>query len=49
MCSDCIIKEKERIIIVYCQSGIRSKKAIKILYKNGFKNIYHLKGGLDQI
>ena len=49
ICSDCRLKEKDRIIIVYCQSGIRSKKAIKILSKNGFKNLYHLKGGLDEI
>jgi len=42
-------KEKDMIIIVYCQSGIRSKKAIRILNKNGFKNLYHLKDGLDGI
>lgn len=49
VCSDCKLKEKDKIIIVYCQSGIRSKKAMKILNKNGFKNLYHLKGGLDAI
>ena len=38
-----------RTIIVYCQSGIRSKKAIKILNKNGFTKLYHLKDGLDGI
>ena len=43
------IIDKGRVIIVYCQSGIRSKKAIRILYKNGYKNLYHLKGGLDEI
>ena len=43
------IKDKNKVIIVYCQSGIRSKKAIKILYKNGFMNLYHLKGGLDKL
>ena len=48
-CCTCKLKEKDVIIIVYCQSGIRSKKAIKILNKNGFKNIYHLKNGLDGI
>lgn len=36
-------------IIVYCQSGIRSRKAIKILKEKGFKNIYELKGGLDEM
>ena len=49
ICCDCKLKDKERIIVVYCQSGIRSKKAIKILKKNGFKNLYNLKGGLDGI
>ncbi|MBQ2917182.1 MAG: rhodanese-like domain-containing protein [Clostridia bacterium] len=48
-CSDCKLKDKGKTIIVYCQSGIRSKKAINILKKNGFKNLYHLKGGLDEI
>ena len=42
------LKNKEEIIIVYCKSGIRSKKAIRILYRNGYKNLYNLKGGLDQ-
>ena len=42
------LNNKSKIIIVYCQSGIRSKKALKILYKNGFKNLYNLKGGLDE-
>lgn len=48
-CCNCKLKDKNRVIIVYCQSGVRSKKAIKILYKNGFKNLYNLKGGLDGI
>ena len=48
-CCDCKLKDKEKITIVYCQSGIRSKKAVNILKKNGFKNLYHLKGGLDDI
>lgn len=45
----CKLKDKEKIIVVYCQSGIRSKKAIRILNKNGFKNLYNLKDGLDGI
>lgn len=48
-CYSCKLKDKDRVIIVYCQSGIRSKKAIRILNKNGFKNLYHLKNGLDGI
>lgn len=48
-CCSCKLKDKDRVIIVYCQSGVRSKKAIRILNKNGFKNLYHLKNGLDGI
>ncbi len=43
------LKDKNKIIVVYCQSGIRSKKAVKILFKMGFENLYNLKGGLDEI
>lgn len=38
-----ITKEKE--IILFCQSGIRSKKAVEILFQEGFKNVSHIKGG----
>ena len=43
------LKDKNKIVIVYCQSGIRSKKAIKVLNSRGFKNLYNLKNGLDGI
>jgi len=36
-------------IIVYCQSGNRSNKAIEILKSEGYKNIYNIDGGLDNI
>lgn len=45
-CCDCKLKGKDKVIIVYCQSGTRSKKAIKILKKAGFKNLYNLENGL---
>ena len=41
------IKDKQTIIIAYCQVGKRSKKAINILRKHSYRNIFHLKGGLD--
>ena len=41
-----VIKNKETIIIAYCTLGLRSKKATKILKKMGYKNIYHLDGGI---
>jgi len=35
-------------IYLYCQSGMRSMKAARLLSRNGFKNIYELKGGFSQ-
>lgn len=42
-----IIKDKETIIIAYCTVGIRSENAIRILKKLGYKNLYHLEGGIE--
>ena len=36
-------------ILVYCQSGERSKKALKVLEDLGVKNVYNLKGGIENI
>lgn len=41
-----ISKYKDKTVIVYCASGARSKSAASILYKEGFENIYNLKGGM---
>ena len=43
------IKNKECTIVVYCQSGNRSKKAIDILSSQGYESLYNIKGGLDNI
>lgn len=43
------IRDKENTIIVYCQSGNRSKKAIEILNKKGYKKLYNIIGGIDNI
>ena len=48
-CCERTLKDKEAIIIVYCQYGERSKKAIMLLKRHGYRNLYHLKGGLDAI
>lgn len=40
---------KNKKILVYCQSGVRSKRALKALQELGFENVYNLKGGLDNI
>lgn len=37
------------LIIVYCQSGARSKIAYNALKKIGYTNVYELDGGLDNI
>lgn len=42
-----IVKNKNALIILYCQSGIRSKNAIEILERKGYNNVYHIKNGLD--
>ncbi len=42
-----IAKNKSDIIIAYCLSGKRSKKAVKELKKCGFKNVYSLYGGIE--
>lgn len=36
---------KDRIVVFYCKSGLRSKKAVELL-ENEFTNLYNLKNGL---
>lgn len=38
-------RKKDRIII-YCKSGERSQRAVKLFNKAGFKNVHSLKGGI---
>ena len=40
---------KEDNILLYCRSGRRSLLGAEILVKNGYKNIYDLKGGVINI
>jgi rhodanese-related sulfurtransferase len=40
---------KEKIIILYCQTGSRSKKALIMLKKIGYLNVYNLAGGINSI
>ncbi|OAS13376.1 rhodanese-like domain-containing protein [Paenibacillus oryzisoli] len=37
---------KDRPIYLYCRSGMRSKQAARVLRKQGFNELSHLKGGL---
>ncbi len=43
------IKRKDTPIIIYCQSGSRSRRAMQILRQEGYENFYEIKGGLDNI
>ncbi len=44
-----LIPNHGQTIIVYCKMGGRSAKALTILNKMGYTNVYQLKGGLDSI
>lgn len=39
--------DKEKEVVLICQSGMRSIRASRILKQKGFNNIYHVKGGLS--
>ena len=39
-------KKKDKNIIMYCTGGIRCEKASAYMLLNGFKNVYHLEGGI---
>lgn len=36
----------DRVVFVYCQSGMRSKQAAKILLRNGCPSVVELRGGI---
>ena len=41
------IQDKSTPILVYCRSGVRSKKACEILVKKGYKKVWDMGGILD--
>ena len=43
------LANKERGIIVYCQYGQRSRNALKTLRKLGYRDVYSLTGGIENI
>lgn len=43
------LPNKEGTIIVYCSAGVRSAKAIQILKKLGYKNLYNIEGGIENL
>jgi UPF0176 protein len=43
---DMLKEQKEKNIIMYCTGGIRCEKASAYMLHNGFKNVFHLEGGI---
>lgn len=37
---------KDRTVLLYCRSGMRSRSAAKVLLKSGYRDLAHLQGGL---
>jgi len=46
MAADMFKAEKDRNIIMYCTGGIRCEKASAWMLHNGYKNVFHLEGGI---
>lgn len=46
MAVDMMKENKEKNIIMYCTGGIRCEKASAYMLYNGFKNVFHLEGGI---
>jgi UPF0176 protein len=46
MAASMLEKEKEKNIIMYCTGGIRCEKASAYMLHRGFKNVFHLEGGI---
>lgn len=43
---DSNLKDKDTPIAMFCTGGIRCEKASALLLQRGFKNVYHLEGGI---
>jgi len=46
MAADMLKDKKDKNIIMYCTGGIRCEKASAYMLHHGFKNVYHLEGGI---
>jgi UPF0176 protein len=46
MAADMMKDHKDKNIIMYCTGGIRCEKASAYMLHEGFKNVYHLEGGI---
>ena len=38
--------DKEMLVLIYCRSGNRSRKAMSLMSKYGFKQVFNLAGGV---
>ena len=41
------LMDKQKTYLVYCRSGVRSKDAVALMGKMGFKKIYHMHEGIE--
>jgi UPF0176 protein len=48
MAADMLQEDKDKNIIMYCTGGIRCEKASAYLLHKGFRNVFHLEGGIIQ-
>jgi UPF0176 protein len=46
MAADMMKDQKDKNIIMYCTGGIRCEKASAYMLHQGFKNVFHLEGGI---
>jgi UPF0176 protein len=46
MAADMLKDAKDKTIIMYCTGGIRCEKASAFMLHQGFKNVFHLEGGI---
>ncbi|TMI69071.1 MAG: rhodanese-related sulfurtransferase [Bacteroidetes bacterium] len=46
MAIDMMKENKDKNIVMYCTGGIRCEKASAFMLHNGFKNVFHLEGGI---
>ncbi len=46
MAAEMMAADKDRKIIMYCTGGIRCEKASAYMLHNGFRNVFHLEGGI---
>ena len=46
MAVDMLKDQKDKNIIMYCTGGIRCEKASAYMLHNGFKNVFHVEGGI---